>query len=127
MESYIMIGFSVFLGSVFVGGAIMISKLIAFHTPEGQRKVQPYECSEDPIGGARIRFKVSFYIFALLFLLFDIESLFLFPCMKIFKTVVADQGGIISLPVLFSELFIFIFILFFGLIYAWRKGVLTWE
>jgi NADH:ubiquinone oxidoreductase subunit 3 (subunit A) len=127
MESYQMIGFSVFLGAIFVGGAIFCSKLLAFRTPTGQRKVQPYECSEDPIGGARIRFKVAFYIFALLFLLFDIESLFLFPCMKIFKTIVTGQSGSISPGLLFTELFIFIFILFFGLIYAWRKGVLTWE
>ena len=127
MESYIMIGFSIFLGVLFVGGAIVSSKILAFHSPEGQRKVQPYECSENPIGGARIRFKVAFYIFALLFLLFDIESLFLFPCMKIFKSVVTSQNGTISPMVLFSELFAFIFILFAGLIYAWRKGVLTWE
>ena len=127
MESYIMIGFSVFLGTLFVGGAIVSSKMLAFHSPEGIRKVQPYECSENPIGGARIRFKVAFYIFALLFLLFDIESLFLFPCMKIFKSVVSTPNGSISPIVLFSELFIFVFILFTGLIYAWRKEVLTWE
>ncbi len=127
MDSYILIGFSAFLGAIFVGGAILISKMLAFHTPEGQRKVQPYECSEDPIGGARIRFKVAFYIFALLFLLFDIESLFLFPCMKIFKAVIAGQVAGISQGLIFVELFIFIFILFAGLIYAWRKGVLEWE
>lgn len=127
MDSYIMIGFSVFLGAIFVGGAIILSKLLAFRTPEGERKVQPYECSEDPIGGARIRFKVAFYIFALLFLLFDIESLFLFPCMKIFKSVVTQQSGSVVPAVLYTELFVFVFILFFGLIYAWRKGVLTWE
>jgi NADH-quinone oxidoreductase subunit A len=105
-----MIGFSIFLGALFVGGAIITSKMLAFHSPEGWRKVQPYECSENPIGGARIRFKVAFYIFALLFLIFDIEALFLFPCMKIFK-----------------ELTVFVFILFAGLVYAWRKGVLIWE
>lgn len=127
MESYIMIGFSVFLGALFVGGAILASKMLAFRTPEGGRKVQPYECSEDPIGGARIRFKVAFYIFALLFLLFDIESLFLFPCMKIFKSVVSLQVESVTPAVLYTELFVFIAILFFGLIYAWRKGVLTWE
>ncbi len=127
MNSYTLIGFSVFLGALFVGGAIVTSKLLAFHSPEGQRKVQPYECSENPIGDARIRFKVAFYIFALLFLLFDIESLFLFPCMKIFKSVMAAQAGSISPIILFSELFVFIFILFAGLIYAWRKGVLVWE
>ena len=127
MDSYIMIGFSIFLGVIFVGSAILTSKLLAFYTPAGQRKVQPYECSEEPIGAARIRFKVAFYIFALLFLLFDIESLFLFPCMKIFRAVVTKQAGGMDSSVLFSELFIFVFILFFGLIYAWRKGVLIWE
>jgi len=127
MDSYTLIGFSVFLGAIFVGGAIIVSKLLAFHSPEGRRKIQPYECSEDPIGGARIRFKVAYYIFALLFLLFDIESLFLFPCMKIFKAVVNNQVDGISQSLLFIELFIFVCILFFGLIFAWRKGVLTWE
>jgi NADH-quinone oxidoreductase subunit A len=127
MESYIMIGFSIFLGSLFVGGAIITSKILAFRSPEGWRKVQPYECSENPIGGARIRFKVAFYIFALLFLIFDIEALFLFPCMKIFKSVMAAQNGSISPVVLLTELTVFVFILFAGLIYAWRKGVLIWE
>lgn len=127
MENYIIIGFAVFLGAIFAGGAIITSKLLAFHTPEGARKVQPYECSEEPIGGARIQFKVGFYIFALLFLLFDIESLFLFPCMKIFKAVVSGQVPAIGSSVLFVELLVFILILFFGLIYAWRKGVLVWE
>jgi NADH:ubiquinone oxidoreductase subunit 3 (subunit A) len=127
MESYIMIGFSIFLGSLFVGGAIITSKILAFRSPDGWRKVQPYECSENPIGGARIRFKVAFYIFALLFLIFDIEALFLFPCMKIFKSVVAGQNASISPVVLLTELTVFVFILFAGLIYAWRKGVLIWE
>jgi NADH-quinone oxidoreductase subunit A len=122
-----MIGFSIFLGALFVGGAIITSKMLAFQSPEGWRKVQPYECSENPIGGARIRFKVAFYIFALLFLIFDIEALFLFPCMKIFKSVVTAQNGSISPVVLLTELTIFVFILFAGLIYAWRKGVLIWE
>jgi NADH-quinone oxidoreductase subunit A len=110
-----MIGFSIFLGALFVGGAIITSKMLAFHSPEGWRKVP------------RIRFKVAFYIFALLFLIFDIEALFLFPCMKIFKSVVAGQNTSISTIVLLTELTVFVFILFAGLVYAWRKGVLIWE
>ncbi len=127
MEHYITIGFALFLGTIFVGGAIVLSKILAFHTPGGKRKIQPYECSEDPIGDARIQFKVGYYIFALLFLVFDIESLFLFPCMIIFKPIV--EGKITSLePVtLYIELSAFILILFIGLIYAWKKGVLVWE
>ncbi|MCI5224302.1 MAG: NADH-quinone oxidoreductase subunit A [Candidatus Electrothrix sp. AR4] len=127
MDSYTLIGFSAFLGTLFVGGAITLSKLLSFRTPDTQRKGQPYECSEDPIGGARIRFKVAYYIFALLFLLFDIESLFLFPCVKIFRAVV--DGGVIGIThhLVLMELSVFICILFSGLVYAWRKGVLVWE
>ncbi|MCI5140101.1 MAG: NADH-quinone oxidoreductase subunit A, partial [Candidatus Electrothrix sp. AR1] len=83
--------------------------------------------SENPIGGARIRFKVAYYIFALLFLLFDIETLFLFPCVKIFRAVVNGEIAGITHQLVFMELSIFIFILFSGLLYAWRKGVLVWE
>ena len=127
MDSYIIIGFSAFIGAIFVGGAIGMAKLLAFRTPNTVRKLQPFECSENPIGGARIRFKVSYYIFALLFLLFDIETLFLFPCVKIFRAVVNGEISGITHQLVLMELSIFIFILFSGLLYAWRKGVLIWE
>lgn len=127
MDSYTLIGFSVFLGTFFVGGSIGLAKLLSFRTPDTRRKMQPYECSMDPIGGAHIRFKVAYYIFALLFLLFDIESLFLFPCVKIFRAVVDGEMAGISHSLVFIELSVFICILFSGLIYAWRKGVLVWE
>jgi len=127
MDSYIIIGFTAFLGAVFVGGAIGLAKLLAFRTPNTDLKLQPFECSEAPIGEARIRFKVAYYIFALLFLLFDIESLFLFPCVKIFRAVVDGRIAGITHQLVFMELSVFIIILFSGLIYAWRKGVLVWE
>ncbi len=127
MDSYIIIGFTAFIGAIFVGGTIGLAKLIAFRTPNTALKVQPFECSEPPIGGARIRFKVGYYIFALLFLLFDIESLFLFPCVKIFRAVVNGEIAGITHQLVFLELFVFICVLFSGLIYAWRKGVLVWE
>lgn len=127
MDSYILIGFTASIGAIFVGGTIGLAKLLAFRTPDTELKLQPFECSESPIGGARIRFKVAYYIFALLFLLFDIESLFLFPCAKIFKAVVDNEIVGITHQLVFMELSIFIFVLFTGLIYAWRKGVLVWE
>jgi NADH:ubiquinone oxidoreductase subunit 3 (subunit A) len=55
-----MIGFSIFLGALFVGGAIITSKMLAFHSPEGWRKVQPYECSENPIGGPGSALRLPF-------------------------------------------------------------------
>lgn len=127
MDSYILIGFTAFLGTLFAGGAMLLAKLVSYRSPDSLHKKQAYECSETPIGDARIRFKVSYYIFALLFLLFDIESLFLFPCMKIFRAVVSGTAGAVTINLLYIELFGFIFVLFSGLIYAWRKGVLVWE
>ncbi|WP_417914900.1 NADH-quinone oxidoreductase subunit A [Candidatus Electronema sp. JM] len=127
MEQYILIGFTAFLGTLFAGGAIVLAKLLSFRSPDSLHKRQAYECSETPIGDARIRFKVAFYIFALLFLLFDIESLFLFPCMKIFRAVASGAAGAVTINLLYLELFGFIFVLFSGLLYAWRKGVLVWE
>ena len=127
MDSYILIGFTAFLGTLFAGGAILAAKLLAYRSPDSLRKRQAYECSETPIGDARIRFKVAYYIFALLFLLFDIESLFLFPCMKIFRAAAEGAAGVVTINLIYVELFCFMFILFSGLIYAWRKGVLVWE
>lgn len=126
MANYAVIGFCLFLGAIFVGGAIITSKLLAFHTPAGLRKAQAYECSEVPIGEARIRFKVGYYIFALLFLVFDIESLFLFPCMKIFKAAIGSETAIQPMVLVF-ELAVFMLVLGAGLFYAWKKGVLVWE
>lgn len=126
MASYTIIGFAIFLGALFVGGGILASMLLAFRTPHSSNKVQAYECAEDPVGDARIRFKVSYYLFALLFLIFDIESLFLFPCVKIFRTV-ATQVTALSPAFLLGELSVFVFILFSGLLYVWKKGVLRWE
>lgn len=125
MTSYAILGLAIFLGTIFVGGAIFTSLLLAFRTPESRGKVQAYECAEDPVGDARIRFKVSYYIFALLFLIFDIEALFLFPAMKIFRSAAAESTA--AALFLVGELGVFVLILFTGLIYVWKKGVLRWE
>ncbi len=128
MSDYAIIGYSIFLGTLFVGGAIITSKLLAFWTPHSDVKVQPYECSEDPVGSARIQFKVGFYIFALLFLVFDVETLFLFPCVKVFRSITAGTMAAAVRPAtLFVELGLFILILSAALVYAWKKGVLVWE
>jgi NADH-quinone oxidoreductase subunit A len=81
-------------------------------------KYTPYECGMPVLGEARIRFDVKFYLYALLFLLFDIESLFLFPWAVAFK-----QLGLYGLV----EALIFIGILAFGLVYAWGKKALSWQ
>ncbi|PCJ61325.1 MAG: NADH-quinone oxidoreductase subunit I [Planctomycetota bacterium] len=135
MEAYIAIAAYCFVGLLFVGGALVASKLVAFTSENTDVKGQPYECGIEAFGDSRIRFKIGYFIYALIFLVFDVESLFLYPCMRIFKQVV-ETGKVVSqfsqpieiAPiVIFMELSVFFFVLIFGLIYAWRKGALKWE
>jgi NADH-quinone oxidoreductase subunit A len=80
-------------------------------------KLLPYECGVDPIGDARERFSVRFYIVAMLFLVFDVETIFLFPW-----AIIYDKLAMFGLV----EMLIFIGILVVGYYYAWRKGALEW-
>jgi NADH:ubiquinone oxidoreductase subunit 3 (subunit A) len=81
-------------------------------------KYSVYESGMNPFGDARIQFDVKFYLFALLFIVFDIETVFLFPWAVSF-----DALGLFGLV----EMALFIVILMLGLIYAWRKGALQWQ
>ena len=87
------------------------------HRVHGDAKLQPYECGVDPIGGARERFSVRYYLIAMLFLIFDVEAVFLIPWGVIF-----DKLSIVGL----IEMVVFIGILVVGFYYAWRKGALEW-
>ena len=127
MPEYAVIGFFTLFGSLFVGGGLITSKFLASRSPENPSKRQPYECGENAIGSARIQFKVGYYLFALIFLVFDVEALFLFPCMAVFKKIASNSAYGISGTVLISEILIFVLILGFGLVYAWKKKVLEWE
>jgi NADH-quinone oxidoreductase subunit A len=80
-------------------------------------KLLTYECGVDPIGGGWSQTTVRYYIFALLFVIFDVEAVFLFPW-----AIVYDKIGVFA----FVEMVIFIAILALGLVYAWRKKVLEW-
>ena len=82
-----------------------------------REKLLPYECGIDPTGDARERFSVRFYIVAMLFLIFDVEVVFLFPW-----AVIYDRLALFGLV----EMLIFIGILVVGYYYAWRKGALEW-
>ncbi len=103
-------------GIGFCGLAQLVSKLIA-PTSKNLQKLQAYECGVPTIGASWIQFNVGYYLFALIFLVFDVELMFLFPW-----AVVNKEMGITA----FIEIVIFIFILFLGLLYAWKKGALKW-
>lgn len=104
------------LAVAFLLGGLGLSFLVAPHRP-GLRKNEPYECGEIPIGSAWIQFNVGYYLFSLLFLVFDVEAVFLYPWALIIREV-----GIAGLV----EALIFIAVVILGLVYAWRKGALEW-
>jgi NADH:ubiquinone oxidoreductase subunit 3 (subunit A) len=127
VPEYAMVWVFSVLGTLFVGGAILASKLVAARSEDTDKKLAPYECSMESIGSARIQFKVGYYLFALIFMVFDVEALFLFPCVTIFRDVAEGRVDAVSTAMFFGEIGLFVFILFVGLIYAWKRKVLEWE
>jgi len=95
----------------------------------GQRKrtrtkLMPYECGKDPVGSARERFSVKFYLIAMLFILFDIEVIFLVPWAVVFRLLSSPAMGMRN--VVYFEMLLFIALLAAGLIYVIKKGALDW-
>src|SRR6185436_5872422 len=84
-------------------------------------KLIPYECGMDPVGSAHQRFSVKFYLVAMLFILFDIEAIFLVPWAVVFKTMSRAMSG--GRSFIFFEMMIFIAVLLVGYIYVWKKGL----
>jgi NADH:ubiquinone oxidoreductase subunit 3 (subunit A) len=108
---------------VFVGVAVgfLVVNLLAWKVLRPSRfseeKLTTYECGENPTGSAWIQFNIRFYVFALIFIVFDVEAVFLLPWAVVFR----ELG-----PLAFVEGLVFIAILVVGLAYVWRKGDLEW-
>ena len=113
----------------FAGGTLVFSVLIGKWANKNRLKRVakakniPYECGMDPIGPAHQRFSVKFYLVAMLFILFDIEAIFLVPWAVVFKSL----AGIYSHSFVFFEMMIFIAVLLVGYIYVWKKGLFEWN
>ena len=114
-----MLGFLIFAFLLFVLGAVLIvaNEFLAVKRDSYWKKI-PYECGLDPSGDARIPFRIRFYVIALLFLVFDVEVVFLYPWAIIF-----NKLGWFG----FWEIVIFTVFLLVAYIYAWSEGALTWE
>ena len=95
---------------------VVLSWLVGQHKP-GRSKMSPYECGVPPVGDARGRFSVKFYLVAMLFILFDVEAVFLYPWAVILREL--KMFG-------FWEMLVYIAIVLVGLFYVWKKGVLDW-
>jgi len=116
MTEYLAILIFLLAGTGIVLITFFMSRLVRPHNPYPKKNVN-YECAEEPIGSSWIKFNNRFYLFALIFVIFDVEVVFLFPWAVAF-----NQLGLFALV----EMIIFIAILFFGLFYAWKKGALKW-
>ena len=99
---------------------VMLLTIAAFTGPRQstERKMAPFECGVEPVGVPRHRYSVKFFLVALLFILFDIEAVFIFPWAVLFR-----ELGIFG----FIEMSLFLFLLIIGLVYVWKKGALEWE
>lgn len=108
---------AVVTGLALVFAALLIAKLIS---PRSYtvRKSEAYECGIPTRGASMLQFKAGYYIFAILFLLFDVEIVFLYPWSVVMKGM--GPQGVLCIG-------IFMFVLIMGLAYAWRKGALKWE
>lgn len=91
-------------------------------------KLMPYECGKDPVGSARDRFSIKFYTVAVIFLLFDIEVLFMIPFAVAFKTLLDQEkiSGVLFGTIALLEILVFIATLVIGYIYVWKKGTFDW-
>ena len=117
LGAYLPIILLLIVAACFGLGSLVFSSLIGQKKPSPVKQ-QPYECGCEPVGNAQQRFSIKFYLIAMLFILFDIECVFLYPWAVLFKRL-----GVFGL----MEMGVFVVILFVGYIYVWKKGALEWE
>jgi NADH-quinone oxidoreductase subunit A len=116
LRSYLTVAILGGAALVLVGAMLGIGSLIRPRRPQPQKYI-PYESGVDPVGTGWSQSQIRYYVFALLFVLFDVEAVFIFPW-----AVQLEALGVFGLV----EMIVFIVILALGLVYAWRKGVLRW-
>ena len=107
----------ILLAVIFVFIGILVARIVSPRNPTKEKRTT-YECGEDTVGPSWIKFNIRFYVIALIFVVFDVEVVFLFPWAVVFR-----QLGLFGL----IEMLIFILILLVGYVYAWKKGALEWE
>jgi NADH:ubiquinone oxidoreductase subunit 3 (subunit A) len=112
------IAVTIVVAALVVGGMVTVNRLVGPRRPGGKVKGEAFECGNPPTGSAWGRFSVHFYLTALLFLVFDVEVVFLYPW-----AIELRQLGMFG----FIEALVFIAILLVGLVYAWQRGALDWD
>jgi NAD(P)H-quinone oxidoreductase subunit 3 len=119
---FVLSGYEYFLGFLLICSLVPVLALVASKLlrprSQGVSRRTTYESGMEPVGGAWIQFNIRYYMFALVFVIFDVETVFLYPWAVAFSRL-----GVLA----FIEALIFIAILVIGLVYAWRKGALEWS
>lgn len=121
MEQYATIGVFLAFGLLFVILTLFIVHLLAPYNPTPV-KLSIYECGEVPVGEAWIQYNVRFFAIALLFLLFEVDVALMYPAIAVYKKFLNAGMGTLALV----EILTFVLVMFFGLVYAWKKGGLKW-
>ena len=116
-QDYLPIIIFTVLAAALIGLPLVLQQLLSPRGNKGGDKLTSYECGELPEGSAWVKFNIRFYVIALIFLIFDVEIVFLFPW-----AVVYNELGLLA----FIEAFLFVLILLVGYIYVWVKGDLDW-
>jgi NADH-quinone oxidoreductase subunit A len=122
LSDYLPIALMFLVAVGFAAGNVLLSQLVGQHKAT-RTKTMPYECGKDPVGSARERFSVKFYLVAMIFILFDIELIFLLPWAVVFRSFVADYGlG----KLIYIEMMTFVVLLLVGYVYVLKKGLFEW-
>ncbi len=124
---YIPIGIMFLVAAGFGVSQLLVTQLIG-PRKRTATKLMPYECGKDPVGSAHSRFSVKFYTVGVVFLLFDIEVLFIIPFAVAFKSLLAEErlSGLAFGTIAFIEILVFVATLVIGYIYVWKKDVFDW-
>jgi NADH-quinone oxidoreductase subunit A len=122
LENYLPVLLQVVIAAGFAVSTLIASVVLGKSSPRNEVKDSAYECGMLPKGEAQPRFSVKFYLVAMLFVLFDIEVVFLYPWAVIYKDHIATHG-----PAILGYAFSFVAILGVAYAYAWRKGALDWK
>lgn len=107
----------------FAVGNVLLSQFVG-QRKRTRTKLMPYECGKDPVGSARERFSVKFYLIAMIFILFDIEVIFLVPWAAVFKTLAGQSDAMRTF--VYVEMMVFVGLLLAGYIYVVKKGAFDW-
>ncbi len=128
LMDYAPIGLMFLVAIGFAASQILVTQLIG-PRKRTATKLMPYESGKDPVGSARNRFSIKFYTVAVIFLLFDIEVLFMIPFAVAFKSLLAAENANAAIAygtIAFIEIMVFITTLVVGYIYVWKKGTFDW-